>query len=118
LHFHAGSAAKITGKRSSKLVRESHFPETTDRQTEGTRQQALARVMACLSEVGKLLLPRKKRVRNKLVALIVQLLAYFLAHQLLPHLPRDVADGKLASGVFLGAMAIALDLLNAARMSY
>jgi putative membrane protein len=53
-----------------------------------------------------------------LVALIVQLLAYFLAHQLLPHLPRDVADGKLASGVFLGAMAIALGLLNAACMTY
>jgi len=43
-------------------------------------------------------------------ALLVQLLAYFLVHRLLPHLPRDVADGKLASGVFLGATA---DLVRA-----
>jgi putative membrane protein len=53
-----------------------------------------------------------------LVALVVQLLAYFLVHRLLPHLPRDVADGKLASGVFLAAVAIALGLLNAACLSY
>ena len=53
-----------------------------------------------------------------LVALLVQLLAYFLVHRLVPHLPRDVAEGKLAVGVFLGAMAIALGLLNAACMSY
>jgi putative membrane protein len=53
-----------------------------------------------------------------LVALLVQLLAYFLVHRLLPHLPRDVADGKLASGVFLGATAISFGLLSAACMSY
>ena len=53
-----------------------------------------------------------------LIALLVQLLAYFLVHQLLPHLPRDVADGKLASGVFLGAIAVAFGLLNAACISY
>ncbi len=53
-----------------------------------------------------------------LIALLVQLMAYFLVHQLLPHLPRDVADGKLASGVFLGAIAVAFGLLNAACISY
>jgi putative membrane protein len=53
-----------------------------------------------------------------LIALLVQLLAYFLVHRLLPHLPRDVADGKLASGVFLGATAISFGLLSAACMSY
>jgi putative membrane protein len=53
-----------------------------------------------------------------LIALLVQLLAYFLVHRLLPHLPRDVADGKVASGVFLAAMAISLGVLNAACMSY
>jgi putative membrane protein len=53
-----------------------------------------------------------------LIALLVQLLAYFLVHQLLPHLPRDVADGKLASGVFLGAIAVSFGLLNAACISY
>jgi putative membrane protein len=53
-----------------------------------------------------------------LVALLVQLLAYFVVHRLLPHLPRDVADGKVASGVFLAAIAISFGLLNAACMSY
>lgn len=53
-----------------------------------------------------------------IVALLVQLLAYVLVHQLVPHLPRDVADGKLASGVFLAGMAISLGLLNAACMTY
>jgi putative membrane protein len=53
-----------------------------------------------------------------LIALLVQLLAYFLVHRLLPHLPRDVADGKLASGLFLAATAISFGLLSAACMSY
>jgi len=52
------------------------------------------------------------------IALLVQLLAYFLVHRLLPHLPRDVADGNLASGVFLGATAISFGLLSAACMTY
>lgn len=52
------------------------------------------------------------------IALAVQLFAYFVVHRLLPHLPRDVAEGKLASGVFLAATAIALGLLSAACMSY
>jgi putative membrane protein len=53
-----------------------------------------------------------------MIAMLVQLLAYFLVHRLLPHLPRDVADGKLASGIFLAAAAISFGLLNAACMSY
>jgi putative membrane protein len=53
-----------------------------------------------------------------LVAAIVQLFAYFLVHRLVPDLPRNVSEGKLASGVFLAAIAIALGLLNAACMSY
>lgn len=53
-----------------------------------------------------------------LIALLVQLLAYFLVHRMLPHLPQDVADGKVASGVFLAAVAVSLGLLNAACMTY
>jgi putative membrane protein len=52
------------------------------------------------------------------IALAVQLFAYFLVHRMLPQLPRDVAQGKLASGVFLAATAIALGMLSAACMSY
>ena len=52
------------------------------------------------------------------VAAIVQLFAYFLVHRLVPDLPRNVSEGKLASAVLLAAIAIALGLLNAACMSY
>jgi putative membrane protein len=52
------------------------------------------------------------------VAAIVQLFAYFLVHRLVPDLPRNMAEGKLASAVLLAAIAIALGLLNAACMSY
>lgn len=50
------------------------------------------------------------------VALVVQLLAYVLARMLVPTLARNIQAGEVASGVFLGALAIAIGLLNAAAM--
>lgn len=52
------------------------------------------------------------------VALAVQLLAYAGARLLVPELAANVHGGKVASGVFLGAVAIALGVLNAAAMTY
>jgi len=52
------------------------------------------------------------------VALIVQTLGYLVVRALVPQISADIAAGKTASGVFLGAMAIALGLLNAACMTY
>jgi putative membrane protein len=37
---------------------------------------------------------------------------------MLPDLGRDIPAGKVASGIFLGAMSVSAGLLNAASMSY
>lgn len=52
------------------------------------------------------------------VALIVQLIAYALVRLLVPAIASHIQEGKVASGVFLGAASIAIGLLNAASMTY
>jgi putative membrane protein len=52
-----------------------------------------------------------------LVALVAQLVAYLITRLLLPHLPADVNEGKLAPAIFLAAISIAIGLLNAAAMT-
>ncbi len=52
------------------------------------------------------------------IALVVQLLVYVAVRALLPEIGRDIPDGKIASGVFLGAASIAAGVLNAASMSW
>lgn len=52
------------------------------------------------------------------IALVVQLLVYLATRMLLPNLARDIPDGKVASGGFLGAMSVGAGILNAACMSY
>lgn len=52
------------------------------------------------------------------VALVVQLSVYLMARLLLPDLARDIPAGKVATGVFLGALSLAVGILNAACMTY
>ena len=52
------------------------------------------------------------------IALVVQLLVYLVTRLVLPDLGRDIPAGKVASGVFLGAMSIGAGILNAASMTY
>lgn len=52
------------------------------------------------------------------VALVVQLAAFAGVRLLVPNIARHVREGQVASGILLGAMAIALGLLNAASMTY
>jgi putative membrane protein len=53
------------------------------------------------------------------IALVVQLIAFFVVRvALLPQLGRDIPEGKVASGVFLGAASLAAGVLNAAAMTY
>ena len=52
------------------------------------------------------------------VSLVVQLLAFLLVRAVVPTIAKNVEAGQLASGVFLGAVAIALGMLNAACMTY
>jgi len=52
------------------------------------------------------------------IALVVQLLAYFAVRLLVPDVGRQIPDGKLAAGLFLGATSLAAGILNAACMTY
>lgn len=52
------------------------------------------------------------------VALVVQVVAFVLVRLLVPTIAKNIQDGQLASGVFLGAVAIAIGLLNAASMTW
>ena len=51
------------------------------------------------------------------VALVAQLAVYGLTRLLLPQLPVDVKEGKLAPAIFLAAISIAIGILNAAAMT-
>jgi putative membrane protein len=52
------------------------------------------------------------------VALLVQLIAFGVARLMVRDLARQIAEGRMAAGVFVGALAIAIGLLNAASMTY
>jgi putative membrane protein len=52
------------------------------------------------------------------IALIIQLLVYLVARLLLPELASDIPAGKTAVGVFVGALSVAIGVLNAACMTY
>ncbi len=52
------------------------------------------------------------------VALIVQLVAYALVRLMVPSVAQQMRDGQVSCGIFLGAVAIALGILNAASMTY
>jgi putative membrane protein len=52
------------------------------------------------------------------VALVVQLLTFFLARIPVPDLHRRVADGELASAIWLGFVSVTAGLLSAASMTY
>ena len=53
------------------------------------------------------------------IALLIQILVYLVARFLLfPDLSRDIPAGRVATGVFLGALSVAIGILNAACMSY
>jgi len=48
------------------------------------------------------------------VALIVQVLAYFIARAIIRDLPRAIEEGKVSVGAFSGLVSLAIGILNAA----
>ena len=52
------------------------------------------------------------------VALVAQLLAYWLARLVMPGLPEGIAKGEIAAGLWVGCVSIAAGVLNAACMSW
>jgi putative membrane protein len=53
-----------------------------------------------------------------LVALAVQILAYWLVRAMLPNLSERIAQGEMAAALFLGAASLAAGIVNAAAMTY
>ena len=52
-----------------------------------------------------------------LLALVVQLLVYFVTTRMVPGLTRDIPAGTIAPGILLGALSLATGILNAACMA-
>lgn len=52
------------------------------------------------------------------VALVVQLLVYIGVRVTMPDIVTGIPEGKVAHGLFLGAMSLAAGLLNAACMTW
>ena len=52
------------------------------------------------------------------IALVVQLLVFFVVVRIIPGIARDIPEGKVAQGTFLGALSLATGILNAACMTY
>jgi putative membrane protein len=53
-----------------------------------------------------------------LVAVAVQILAYWLVRAVLPNLSQRIAAGEMAAALFLGASSLAAGIVNAATMTY
>jgi putative membrane protein len=51
------------------------------------------------------------------IALIVQLFAFFIAWAIMPGLPRSIGEGKVSAGAFAGIVALAIGILNAAAQT-
>lgn len=52
------------------------------------------------------------------IAMVVQLLVFLVVSRIIPETSRDIAEGKVAQGAFLGALSLATGILNAASMTY
>ena len=52
------------------------------------------------------------------IALVVQVLAYFVVRLAVPTLSADIAAGRTAQGLFLGVLSLAVGILNAASMTF
>ncbi len=51
------------------------------------------------------------------VALVAQIVVFFLVGRLVPRFPQAVAEGRIAGATFLAALAVAVGILNAAAMT-
>lgn len=52
-----------------------------------------------------------------LIAAVVQLLAFFITHQVIRDLPGRIQRGEMAAAIYTAAVAISVGLLNAACMT-
>ena len=52
------------------------------------------------------------------IALVVQILVFIAVRLMVPDIARQITEGKIATGVFLGALSLGAGILNAACMTY
>ena len=52
------------------------------------------------------------------IALVVQSIVYAVVSRILPGMARGIPEGKVAHGVFLGAVSVSTGILNAACITY
>ena len=52
------------------------------------------------------------------IALVVQILVFVAVRLMVRDIARLISEGKVATGVFLGALSLAAGILNAACMTY
>ncbi|OEY68467.1 DUF350 domain-containing protein [Rheinheimera salexigens] len=52
------------------------------------------------------------------VALLIQLIAFFVSSLMLKQLPKRITEGEMAAGIFSASCSIVVGILNAASMSY
>ena len=53
-----------------------------------------------------------------IIALITQILVFYLARTLIPKISDKIENGELASGIWLGASSLSGGIINAACMTY
>lgn len=53
-----------------------------------------------------------------IIGAVVQIGAFFLASATMSDLPRRITDGEMPAGAWVGGVALAIGLLNAACMTY
>ena len=52
------------------------------------------------------------------IALIVQIVGFFIARALIPGLPQAITEGKMSCAAFAATISLCIGILNAACMSY
>ena len=52
------------------------------------------------------------------IALLVQILVFIAARLMVGDVARQITEGKIATGIFLGALSLGAGILNAACMTY
>ena len=51
------------------------------------------------------------------VAMVVQIVAYFLVRLLMPRVSERIESGEIDAGIWLGAVSLVAGILNAASMT-
>jgi len=101
---------------------------TPHREIELIRQGNIAAAYSFCGAFLGFIIPLSSAVRNSvslvdmaiwgLIALVVQVANFLVVKLMVPRICENIAEGKEASGFFLGAFSLGVGMLNAACMTY